>query len=605
MASQSLTSNDRSFSVSELGPVLRRWWWLMVPPVVLAVAAVVFLTNRAIPTYRAEAEVVIRTEETANLFPLSEATALLRSPSAEEGFLASTEYETQAQVLAESNDRVVIDVGNVTSRVEPSFISFTATGSSPESVASTATAWAETYISLRHERDAEELSQTVATLTDTVELLNGERAEVLTALQPIDRLLATTNDATEVARLATQRVALLQSIDPQLAPVDSQLQMINEELAGLRLIQNFLSDETVSARMNRVPAVPTSPVSPSLPRNLAFGLFGALLLGGVSVLVAEARDDRVRTTDQLSESSGLSYLTTVPMNRRDNGKAILHDHGPLAESFQRLASSIDFARVSGGRKQVLMFTSARASESKTTTVARLGAVLARQGRRTVVIGADLRRPTLTERFDVAEGPGLGEYLCGLYSADNCVVAVDGTPELFLLRAGTVLDDRSPADLLRSPRMAELIEALREEYDHILIDCPPVLPVVDALEVAKLSDGIVLNAFASRTRMTHVEQALELIRRSANVPVLGYVLTGVSRRAGTYTDSYYAPSRSPRGMQVPRSHPELVPDVDLVETVVGSDVDLPAWQGPGERSARSRVLAAREALDRIEADLGAE
>lgn len=604
MASQSFTSTERSFSIGELGPVLRRWWWLMLPPIAVAVAAVIFLTDRAIPTYRAEAEVVIRTEESSNLFPLSEATALLRSPSAEAGFLASTEYESQAEAAAGSADRVVIDVGNVNSRVEPSFISFTATGNNPESVAATATAWAETYIDLRHQRDEAELSQTIATLTDTAELLNVERADVLIALEPIDRLLATTDDATEVARLSTQRVALFQSIEPQLTPIDSQLSAINDELAGMRLIQNFLSDETVSARMNRVPTVPTSPVSPSLPRNLAFGIFGALLIGGVAVLLAEARDDRVRSTDQLSSQSGLPYLSAVPLNRRDDGKATLKEHGPLAESFQRLASSIDFARVSGGQKQVLMFTSARASESKTTTVARLGAVLSRQGRRTLVIGADLRRPTLTQRFDAAEGPGLAEYLGGLYSADNCVVPVDGMPDLFLLRAGTVLGDRSPAELLRNPRMGDLIEALREEYDHILIDCPPVLPVVDALEIAKLVDGIVLSAFSTRTKMGDVDQALDLIRRSAHAPVLGYVLTGVRGRSGSYAESYYAPARSTRGMQVPRSHPELIPDVDLVETET-VDVTLPAWKGPEKRSARSRVLAAREALDRIEADLGAE
>lgn len=597
MASQNFSPSDRSISIGDLGPVIGRWWWLMVPPIALAVTVVVLLTNRATPTYEAEAEVVIRTEESSNLFPLSEATALLRSPSAEAGFLASTQYETQARILAGSDDEVVIDVGNVDSRVEPSFISFTASGANPESVAQTATAWAQTYISLRHERDAAELTQTIATLTDTADLLNAERDIVLSAVDPIDRLLEETADGTEVARLTTQRVALLQSIEPQLTPIDSQLTAINDELAGLRLVQNFLSDETVSARMNRLPSIPTSPVSPSLPKNLAFGLFGALLLGGAAVLLAEALDDRIRTTDQLSEQSGLPYLTTVPLKRRDKGQATFRDHGPLAESFQSLASSIDFARVGGGKKQVLMVTSARPSESKTTMVSRLGAVLARQGYRTLVIGADLRRPNLAERFELSEGTGLAEYLAGTHPIEDGLVSVDSISELTVLRSGQVDGDRNPAELLRSPRLAALIETLRDDYDRILIDCPPVLPVVDALEIAKLSDGVILSVFASRSKLKHVDRALDLLHRSANVPVLGYVLTGVRGRSGSYANSYYAAPRSNRSASESRSQSKSVPEVDLIE-IEAEEITLPDWEGTeGTEGASlsSRVEAARRAL----------
>ncbi len=591
MNTESFPSTERSLSLSELGPVLRRWWWLMLPPVALALVVVTVLTSQATRLYSAEAEVVIRTEESANLFPLSEATALLRSPSTEEGFLASTEYETEAQLRAGTDASVEIDVGNLDSRVDPSFISFTATGDDPEVVTNTARIWAETYIDLRHQRDELDVSQTVATLQETATSLDAERVAILEALAPIDRLLNVSDDGTEVARLSTQRVALLQSIEPQLTPIDRQLDAINDELASLQLIQNFLSTETVSARMNRLPSIPESPVSPSLSRNLAFGLFGALILAGAAVLVAEARDDRVRSADQLSTESGLSYLSTIPLKRRDDGMASARDHGPLAESFQRLASSIGFTRVGESDNQVLMFTSARARESKTTTVARLGMVLAHQGQRTIVIGADLRRPTLDQRFVAPDSFGLAEYLEGNRQLDQCIAPVSSAPNLSILPAGIVSGDHSPAELLRSPRMAELIESLREDFEHILIDCPPILPVVDALEIAKLCDGIVLGAFVSRTKMGQFDQALNLLYRSTDTPVLGYVLTGVKEGSSYYSDSYYSRPQRTSTSRAAAIATSAIPEIDLVDEGTSDEM---AAQGV-------RVATAEEVLAFVGSD----
>ena len=448
-----------------------------------------------------------------------------------------------------------------------------------------------TYIDLRHQRDELDVSQTVATLQETATSLDAERVAILEALAPIDRLLNVSDDGTEVARLSTQRVALLQSIEPQLTPIDRQLDAINDELASLQLIQNFLSTETVSARMNRLPSIPESPVSPSLSRNLAFGLFGALILAGAAVLVAEARDDRVRSADQLSTESGLSYLSTIPLKRRDDGMASARDHGPLAESFQRLASSIGFTRVGESDNQVLMFTSARARESKTTTVARLGMVLAHQGQRTIVIGADLRRPTLDQRFVAPDSFGLAEYLEGDRQLDQCIAPVSSAPNLSILPAGIVSGDHSPAELLRSPRMAELIESLREDFEHILIDCPPILPVVDALEIAKLCDGIVLGAFVSRTKMGQFDQALNLLYRSTDTPVLGYVLTGVKEGSSYYSDSYYSRPQRTSTSRAAAIATSAIPEIDLVDEGTSDEM---AAQGV-------RVATAEEVLAFVGSD----
>ncbi len=606
-ASTDVSNRGQALNLEDLMQVIRRWWWLFIPPLLLCVAAATMLTLRSTELYRAEAEVVIRTEESANLFPLSDAESLLRSPSAEAGFLASTEYEEQAMRAAGSRQSVRLDVGDVTSRVEPSFISFRAVEEDPNLAASTAQAWADTYISMRHARDVSETDQTIGTLQASLDRLVAERSTILLELEPIDRLLATATDANEVTQLTTQRLALLQSLDSILAPIESEMALVNDELAGLRLIENFLSNTNVSARINRVAEAPANPFAPSLPKNLAIGVALGLILGAVAALFAESKDDRVRSSTEIEDRTGLQYLTTVNHIRKDDGALHVVESGHVGESFQRLASAIDFATLGGGANQVLMFTSGRSAEAKTTTTARLGVTLARQGRRTILIGADLRRPTLADRFGNARGPGLGELLSGINNLDECVKATTGYSELRLLPAGSIPDDRSPADLLRGSGLRDLIEHLRGEYDHILIDCPPILPVVDALVVTEVVDGIVFNAFASRTRMKEIGRSMTLIRQATSVPILGYVLTGAKAKAEGYGTGaeYYGkhPGRTGSGKAIasgPVADFVEDPPIDLSVSASTETPEKIYWrpthiQTPDEARAEYRATS----LDQIE------
>lgn len=525
-------------SVADIVSTLRRWWWMFLPPIAIAVTVAVVFATQAQPTYSAEAEVVIRTEESANLFPLSDMDMLLRSPSAEAGFLASTAFEVNAFEAAGSVGEVQVDVGDVNSRVEPSFISFVSTAHSPEEAANVAQAWAETYISMREQRDTADILGTIETLESRLSVIDAERDEHLAPVHALDRTLQRPLDSAEVSRLSTQRLVLLQSIESTLSPLDAQAALATKELAQLRLVQDFLGGGELSARVNRTADIPESPVAPSLPKILTVALFIALTLGAAAVLLAETLDDRVRTPSEISRRFGLQNLATVPYRRRDD-KSPMAPPGPVAESFHRLASAIDFCSITETHAQVLVFTSAQATVSKTSTVSRLGATLARQGRRTLIIGADLRLPALASRFGEPTGPGLGELLGGLYPFEQCVTEVEGHEGLSLVRAGTVATEASPVDLLRTTALSELIEDLRPHYDHILIDSPPILPVVDALEILRACDGVVLNLFAGRSRFGRVERALSMLVQSSRKPILGFVLTGAkSGETDSYNGGYY-------------------------------------------------------------------
>lgn len=530
-------------SITDIVAVLRRWWWMFLPPVAIAVVIAIVFSITAQPVYSADAEVVIRTEESANLFPLGDLDMLRRSPSAEAGFLASTSFEVAAFEAAGSVGEVVVDVGDANASSNPGIIRFESKADTPELAASVAQSWADTYISLRHEAEAADLLGTIQTLEERLSSIEAERDEHLAPVHALDRTLQNTIDSSAVSLLSTQRLVLLQSIDSVLSPLDEQARLVTRELAQLRLIEDFLGGGDLSARVNRTAEAPTAPISPSLPRTLAIALFLAVVLAVAAVFLAETFDDRVRSASEISHRLGLQNLSTIPYQRRDD-QAAVSTYGPIAESFHRLASAIDFCSITETRAQVVLFTSAQPSESKTTTVSRLSVTLARQGRRTLVIGGDLRLPTLAERFGHTTGPGLGELLGGLASLADCVHEVEGHEGLSILRAGTVTTESSPVDLLRTPSFGDFIEQLRPHYDHILIDSPPVLPVVDALEMLRAADGVVLSLFAGRSRYAHVERALSLIVQASRKPVLGFVLTGTkTSERDYYTGGYYGPSRA--------------------------------------------------------------
>lgn len=562
--------HDRNtINISDLGRVLRRRWWLLALPLLVAAAGAWLITARTAPTYQADAEVVIRTQESANLFPLSDATELYRSPSAEAGFLASTEFVRGAQAAAGSNLAVMVDIGNVDGRIEPSFIQFIATGPDATEVATVAQAWADTYISLRNERDIADNEQTISTLQDSLDELSEERAEALVSLEAIDRAIALTDEPGEIAQLTSQRLAISQSLEASLSPIDFQIEAVGTELANLRLLEDFLRDEQLSARVNRIPVVPDTPVAPSLLANLVLALAGATMVGGALVLTVEALDTRLRDIDDVVRATHLVNLASIPSSRRDKGDPLTLQHGPLAEGFQRLASSVNLAAFDDAR--VFAFTSAGESEAKSTTVARLGQVLAKQGFRTIVVGGDLRRPTLAGRFEVDYRPGLGEVLMGAATLDDTVVEPEGFPGLSILPAGHVPMDTNPADLLASGRLSSTVHALRERYDRVLIDCPPVLPVVDAIEIAGRADAVVLNVFAGKVKRTQLQQALSLLERSGDTDVIGFVITGSDGAIG-YTSSYYRSNAAPSRALTPA--PRVVPptEIALPTTAVPASIE---------------------------------
>jgi capsular exopolysaccharide synthesis family protein len=315
-------------------------------------------------------------------------------------------------------------------------------------------------------------------------------------------------------------------------------------LPALRTRLSELLVQSASAGADLQIAVPASPPSaPASPRplrNTMLALFASLFLG---VFVALGRDQlRPRLGDprELSQVLGIPVLAGIPQVRRRFGR---RDHIAEAvehEAYETLRGAVEMS-VPAGRSQVIMVTSAVHAEGKTTATARLGRALARAGKRTLLISADLRWPALHQAFDLPGEPGLSDLLrlterAGvsdhlLPAATHAVRTGGGEPLLEVLTSGHKPPD--PARLLSSPATHAFFEYARTfDYDYILVDGPPMLGIADAQALAREADHTLLVAQLERLTADHVIDMGELIERLDMRP-LGLVVIGTRVEVSPY------------------------------------------------------------------------
>lgn len=198
--------------------------------------------------------------------------------------------------------------------------------------------------------------------------------------------------------------------------------------------------------------------------------------------------------------------------------AITQPHAPATEAFRQLRTSLLSA---GGDQslQAVLVTSSVPGEGKSTVAANLAITLAQAGRSVVLVDGDLRHPTLHTLFDIAAPRGLGVVLAE--TAVEPELIASGVEHLTLLPCGPL--PPNPAELLASPRMAQVVAGLRARADFVLFDAPPVTATADAAILAAQVDGVLLVAQAGASKRDAIERAKQrLLQVQANL--LGVVLT---------------------------------------------------------------------------------
>lgn len=202
---------------------------------------------------------------------------------------------------------------------------------------------------------------------------------------------------------------------------------------------------------------------------------------------------------------------------------------PHAEAFRTLRTNIQFAGIDQ-RVQTVMVASAQSGDGKSTTISNLAITYAQEGKKTLLIDADLRKPSLHHMFGLSNRIGLTYALLNEQSWSSNI-RESNVPNLFIMPAGSI--PPNPSELLASQRMASLMKELQQEFDMILFDTPPILAVTDGLIISSLCDGVVMVIKSGRTRLG-IARKLKQRLEHAQARTLGVVLNGVSRKnSGDY------------------------------------------------------------------------
>jgi len=341
-----------------------------------------------------------------------------------------------------------------------------------------------------------------------------------------------------------------------------EIALVRSRIDGLKSMQETVHkrleqlrfEARGEARIRPVNAAvpPGRPITDNRLKYLAMtpvGVLGAVL--GLIVLL-EIRSARVGDPDLLSSRMRQEVFSIAPLPSIRPGD----DGGEKAEQcLARFVQSLDHLRVAlceggePGEGRCVMITSATGGEGKTTLSAHLAARCANAGTSTLLIDADMRRASLGRLLDVPAGPGLVDVLAGETDFDQATITVQAGGFHFL-SAGT--PGRDPSRVLRSSRLSELLGQLRQRYDLVIIDTPPVLPVADALIMGRWADGAVMAARFDASRLPLVERANRQLA-AAGIPVLGVVVNGVRSHDssyGNYAYSYTYPGRGERADEAP-------------------------------------------------------
>jgi polysaccharide biosynthesis transport protein len=269
---------------------------------------------------------------------------------------------------------------------------------------------------------------------------------------------------------------------------------------------------------NLAPAnLPAKPSSPNIRKLVGLGLAAGLVLGIVIAVIRETLDRTVRDSEDVDELTDLTILGTVP--REFPKKPLPATSSPRsarAEAYRQVRTTLLNAR--HPEMQTMAVTSPSLGEGKTSVATNVAAVFSRSGQRVAIVDADLRRPCVASFLGVQSERGLTDVLagtCSLHEALNLLN--DG--RLAVLTSGAL--PVNPSEALGGAAMKQVLRQLADEYDYILIDTPPVLPVSDPLVLAPLVDGVILVIELGHTTRDRVKRATKALDR-VNATILGVV-----------------------------------------------------------------------------------
>lgn len=318
--------------------------------------------------------------------------------------------------------------------------------------------------------------------------------------------------------------------------------------------------EGTSAKVVEAAVVPSSPSSPSYAKNTVIGFILGMITVVAVIVIRQILDTTIRTEEDITQICKYPVLAAIPDltstgrngayygygRERSDTRTALQGNALIggnicfagAEAYKLLRTKLQFSFAGDEGSRVIGVSSALSGEGKSLSSINLAYSLSELGKKVILIDCDMRRPTLAEKLKIRKKPGISSYLTGQSDLVSLVqpCGIEGDEKAFhVITAGQ--NPPNPSELLGSARMRDALEALRQFYDYVILDLPPVSEVSDAMNIANETDGtllVVRENYCDRLVLTDAVRQFEYI----NAKILGIVVNGTAERNGKYTKRYY-------------------------------------------------------------------
>ena len=476
---------DQPVDVARYLGALRRGAWL-IALIVVPLTLTVLVVSLALPkSYRATAKIV--KADTAGVFEPGDAETVKRRLATLQTLLGTRDVlEQAAQRLPGESADTLEDKVQVTVDRNANILNVVGSDGDARGAAAIANAVATTFLSVQR--------------SDRQRLLEQRRSDLREAL---NQARGRPNSAAEV-------------------------RAIQQQLTELTVSEASGGQELQLAQAARPPA---SASSPRPLQNTIFAFFAATFLAILAALARDQLAPRVGGTRELSRLTGLPALATVPAPGRSPGGA---PNDSTDEAYDELRAALEF-RLPAGSQHVLLVTSALPGEGKSIVTAGLGRALAQAGHRTLLVSANLRRPTLDELFGLGNAPGLANVLNAFHQngqvgagtlierAIRVVPEALGPADLHVLPSGSA--STSPVRLLSTGALVTFFDQLgRSDYGYVLVDGPPLLDLIDGQLLAQWVDGMLVVSSLDRLTPQAAVELHELLEH-VDATALGIVVVG--------------------------------------------------------------------------------
>jgi capsular exopolysaccharide synthesis family protein len=283
-------------------------------------------------------------------------------------------------------------------------------------------------------------------------------------------------------------------------------------------------------------------VEPNAPTTTFEALVCGIAVGCALAFGRDWIDQRMRSADEIKQVVQLPILGVVPhiINARTASQRGLQLHldpmSDVAEAYRTIRTGVYFG-TPGGTAKTLLITSPSPGDGKSTLASNLAVAMAQAGNRILLLDADFRKPVQHKIFNITTGTGLSSVLAGNIALDEAIHE-SVVPNLSILPCGPI--PANPSEILNSQTFADVLDQLVEQYDHVLLDSPPVMPVTDARILAASCDVTIMALRAEKSTRKGAVYARDTLR-SVGARLLGIVVNDVPRRKGIYgyyyNDSY--------------------------------------------------------------------